>query len=121
MNVFDKGFITILGCSVLLIAIGIPLALRKVPRNLVYGFRTRATLADDFTWFQANAHFGRGLIIASSCGIFLAYVLHEFQPFSLGLFVPVSLFVLVAPSLVATIATARFVRSLGSQSLGAQR
>jgi hypothetical protein len=116
MSIFDKGFLTILGCSALLILVAIPLALRKVPRNVAYGFRTRATMANDDIWFEANAHFGRGLIASSLCGTFLAYVIYVLQLFPPAVFLPVSILVLVVPSLVAAIATARYVRSLGSSS-----
>jgi len=116
MSIFDKGFLTILGCSALLILVAIPLALRKVPRNVAYGFRTRATLADDGVWFAANAHFGRGLIVWSLCGIVVAYIIYVLEPFPPAVFLPVSLLVLVVPSLVAMVATARYVRSLGSSS-----
>jgi hypothetical protein len=112
MSIFDKGFFTILGCSALLILVAIPLALRKVPRNVAYGFRTRATMADDEIWFKANAHFGRGLIASSLCGAFVAYLIYLLQAFPPVVFLPVSVIVLVAPGFVAVIATARYVRSL---------
>lgn len=88
MSIFDKGFLTILGCSALLILVAFPLALRKVPRNVVYGFRTRTTMADDDIWFEANAHFGRGLIASSLFGTFVAYVIYVLQPFPPPCFFP---------------------------------
>ncbi len=112
MSIFDKGFVTILACAALLILAAIPLALRKVPRNLVYGYRTRATMADAAIWFEANAHFGRGLIVASLCGVFVEYLLYRFQPLAPSVFLPVSILVLVVPSLFAVVATARYVRSM---------
>jgi len=116
MSIFDKGFFTILGCSALLILVAIPLALRKVPRNIAYGYRTRATMANDDIWFEANAHFGRGLIVSSLCGALVAYVIYLLQPWTPAVFLPVSILVLVVPSLVAAVATARYVRSLGASS-----
>jgi hypothetical protein len=113
MSIFDKGFFTVLGFSALLSLVAIPLALRKVPRNVAYGFRTRATMAGDEIWFEANSHFGRGLIAASLCGAFVAYLIYRFQPLPPAVFLPVSILVLVVPSLVAAVATARYVRSLG--------
>jgi len=112
MSIFDKGFFTILGCSALLLLAAAPLALRKIRRNSAYGFRTRATLADDGIWFAANAHFGRGLIASSLCSAFLAYLIHQLQPFPPAVFLPISILVLVVPSLVAAFATVRYVRSL---------
>ena len=114
MSIYDKGLFTILAVSALLIVVAIPLALRRIPRNVAYGFRTRATMADDETWYDANAYFGRRLIISSLCGVLVACVIHLVRPFSPTEFLPVSILVLIAPALVATVATARHVRSLAS-------
>jgi SdpI/YhfL family protein len=111
VSVFEKGVVTILGCAVLMALIAIPLALRKVPRNLLYGFRTRATLGDDATWYAANAHFGRGLLIASlftAVGIVILYGA-GLEP---AVFLKVSVGVMVAPLAVAILSTFRFIRSL---------
>ncbi len=114
MDVFDKGFITILGCTSLLILIAIPLVLRKVPRNIVYGFRTRATLSDDFVWYEANAYFGRGLLIAGLVTAAAILILYCARGVSPGFFLKVSIAALVVPPLLATLATLRFVRTLTS-------
>jgi uncharacterized membrane protein len=112
MTVFEKGFFTILGISVVLILVAIPLALGKVPPNVVYGFRTRATLSSEEIWYDANAYFGRRLIVACLCGMLAAWALYVLKPFPPDVFLPVSLVVLVAPTLVAAVATARYVRTL---------
>ena len=46
--------------------LSIPLALGMIPRNRLYGFRTRRTLADDATWFRVNRVAGVGIMIASA-------------------------------------------------------
>ena len=109
MTVFEKGFFTILGISLVLILVAIPLALGKVPPNVVYGYRTRTTLSNEDVWYEANAYFGRRLIAASLCGALAAWGLYVFRPLPPDVFLPVSLVVLVAPTLVAALATARFV------------
>ena len=116
MSVYEKGFFTILGCSLLFSVIAIPLALRMVPPNIVYGFRTRATLSGRNLWYRANAHFGRGLLVSSLCGGAAAYFLYGVRPLPPETFLPVSLVVLVAPALVAALSTARYIRSSRSQS-----
>ncbi len=68
MTVVEKGFFTILGVSLVLILVAIPLALRKVAPNVVYGYRTRATLANEAVWYEANAYFGKRLIVACLFG-----------------------------------------------------
>ena len=112
MSVYDKGFFTILGCSALLVLIAIPLALRMVPRNVMYGFRTRTTLSDDAVRFEANAQFGRRLIAASLCGALAACLIYWFQPLSPQIYLPISLVVLVAPALLAALSTGRYLRSM---------
>jgi uncharacterized membrane protein len=113
VTVFEKGFFTILGLSLVLILLAIPLALGKVPPNVVYGFRTRATLSSEETWYDANAYFGRRLIVACLAGVLAAWALYVLKPFPPDIFLPVSLVVLVAPTLVAAVATSRYVRTLG--------
>jgi hypothetical protein len=41
------------------VGLGLPLALRKVPRNRILGFRMRHTLADDEIWYRVNENFGK--------------------------------------------------------------
>ena len=112
MSVFEKGFFTILGLCLLLILVAIPLALRKVPPNVIYGYRTRATLADEDVWYEANAYFGRRLIVSCLIGAGAAWALYVLHPFPPDVFLPVSLVVLVAPTLLAALATARFVGTI---------
>src|SRR5947207_2664988 len=58
-------FITVMACDALFAVLAVPLLLRKVPPNVVYGYRTRATLTNDALWYEANAHFGRRFLIGS--------------------------------------------------------
>lgn len=115
MGVYEKGFFTILGCSLLFSVIAIPLALRMVPPNIVYGFRTRATLSDRDLWYRANAHFGRGLLVSSLCGGVAGYFLYRVRLLPPDTLLPVSVVVLVAPALLAALATARYICSSRSQ------
>lgn len=47
--------------GLLLIAAGIPMWLRRVPRNGLYGVRFASTLSDDRIWYEINARCGRAL------------------------------------------------------------
>ena len=47
----------------LLLVLSIPLLLRWVPRNYVYGFRIAATLRSDAVWYEANALFARHALL----------------------------------------------------------
>ena len=112
MTVYDKGLWTVLGLALLMILVALPLAFRKVRPNVVYGYRTRATLTNENVWYEANAHFGRRLILASLVGALAIWALWAARPLPPELFLPVSLLVLVAPTAVAALSTARYVGSL---------
>jgi uncharacterized membrane protein len=59
--------------GVLLMAVAVPLMLRRVPPNGWYGVRLPATLADRAVWYDANARSGRDLFVLG--GLFTALVL----------------------------------------------
>jgi uncharacterized membrane protein len=48
--------------GLLLIVAGIPLWLRRIPRNALYGVRFASTLSDDRIWYEINARCGRDLV-----------------------------------------------------------
>jgi uncharacterized membrane protein len=47
--------------GILLIALAIPLWLRRIPPNVFYGVRFRSALADEDVWYELNARGGRNL------------------------------------------------------------
>jgi hypothetical protein len=49
------------GAGVLIIALAIPLMLRRVKPNWAYGVRFPSTLADESVWYDINARGGRHL------------------------------------------------------------
>lgn len=49
--------------GLLLIALAIPMLLRRVKPNQWYGFRTRKTLGDERIWYASNAYAGKRLLI----------------------------------------------------------
>jgi uncharacterized membrane protein len=49
--------------GLLLIAAGVPMWLRRVPRNALYGVRFASTLSNDRIWYEINARCGRDLIV----------------------------------------------------------
>jgi uncharacterized membrane protein len=52
-----------LAVAVLLIGLGFPLAKRRIGPNRWYGFRVRATFADEQVWYDVNAQAGRDLMV----------------------------------------------------------
>jgi uncharacterized membrane protein len=113
MSIFDKGLITILICSVVFSLASIPLILRRVPRNPVYGYRTRVTLSDDALWYKINAYFGMRFLVATLLSACVAVALHGWQGLSPQAYLKVSVSLLVAPVVVAWILTVRFVHAIG--------
>jgi uncharacterized membrane protein len=110
-TVYFKGLVTVLGCAGLFAALAIPLALRKVPRNGLYGFRTPKTLSDDGIWYEANAYFGQALLVSS-----LVTAVAIVALYSVGLgpeaFMKASLAALVAPLAVTILLSFRRLRKL---------
>jgi len=96
----------VIGVAIVTALIALPLALRKIPRNRLYGVRTRRTLADDRVWYETNAYGGRCLIVASAVTIALVVIL-GLTPLPRDLLVPAGLAALVVPSLVAAILAVR--------------
>lgn len=47
--------------GLVLIAISIPMALRRVPQNHLYGVRIKATLGDERIWYDCNEKAGKEL------------------------------------------------------------
>lgn len=50
--------------AVLLIALAVPLWMRLVPPNRLYGVRTRTTMSDRERWYAVNARSGLDLLVS---------------------------------------------------------
>jgi hypothetical protein len=51
------------GMGLLLSALAIPLMLRKVGPNPIYGFRVKQTHEDPDVWYEVNAVAGKGMLV----------------------------------------------------------
>lgn len=58
----DKPMIFV-GLGALFVALSIPLIRRRIRPNALYGLRVRATFADEWVWYEANAKSGRDLLV----------------------------------------------------------
>jgi uncharacterized membrane protein len=84
--------------GLLLIAAGIPLWLRRVPRNALYGVRFASTLSDDQIWYEINARCGRDLVgIGAGYLVLLAAALLFGRSWSIA-------FRLLGPTLILVVA-----------------
>ena len=61
--------------GIILILVSVPLALRWIPRNHVFGFRTPATLRDESVWYDANALCARHMLVLGVLLVSLEFVL----------------------------------------------
>jgi uncharacterized membrane protein len=64
----------------LFIGLGVPLALRRVGPNGLYGLRTPATFANKEVWYEANAISGRDCIALGALLLVLVFVLPYLFP-----------------------------------------
>ncbi len=60
--------------GLLLVGLGIPMYLEKVPPNRFYGFRTPLTLTNDEVWYAANKLGGKSVTVAGVVMVVLALV-----------------------------------------------
>ena len=114
MTVHEKGVVTVLAVQALFVLVALPLALRRVPRNRVYGYRTCATLRDDATWYAANAYFGARLVATSLVTAGVTIAVYRFGALAPKTFLDASVALMLAPVLVAGVLASRFVRRLGA-------
>jgi len=71
----DRTRVRLVASCVMLVIISIPLILRLVPPNGMYGFRTGATRSTPVIWYSANAFMGWAVSIAAVVGATLLIVL----------------------------------------------
>ena len=103
---------TVLILVAVFILLAVPLILKKVPRNSLYGFRVKATLEDDTVWYEANAYFGRAFLAASLLSAALIVLLYRLNAVPESDFMNASLAVLIVPQLLVVVLTLRFIRSI---------
>lgn len=66
--------ISLLVACVIIAAAAVPLMLRLIPQNPIYGVRTERTLTQASAWFEVNAFGGRALLIAAGVAALLIMV-----------------------------------------------
>ncbi len=65
----------LLASCVLIVLVSVPLILRIVPPNGIYGFRTSLTMSSAAIWYPANAFAGWALLLAAvAAGVLLTFL-----------------------------------------------
>ncbi|MGC9395005.1 MAG: SdpI family protein [Anaerolineae bacterium] len=80
------GFMLLfVGTGLLLVGLSIPLLLRRVKPNWLYGFRTPKTLGDERIWYESNAYAGKWLLISGAIHTMVSLVLYFIPAFRMNL------------------------------------
>jgi uncharacterized membrane protein len=61
--------------GIVLVVLSLPLVLRWIPPNHIYGFRIPATLRNRSLWYDVNARFGRHALMLGLVLVALEFVL----------------------------------------------
>lgn len=104
-TVYFKGLVTILACAGLFLLLAIPLILRKIPRNSLYGFRTLKTLKSDRVWYEANFFFGWGMVFSSLTSAAAIIILYKLAVLTPNQYINSSLVILAVPIVMAILLT----------------
>jgi uncharacterized membrane protein len=105
-----------------LIALAIPLWMRKVPPNWTYGVRLPSTLAEESVWYDINARGGRDLAFMGIGYLALISVSLTFGrtwPWAIRLLGPLLVLViaLIIDTIVLAVAAAKLLRARQSARL----
>jgi uncharacterized membrane protein len=83
----------------LMILVSVPMVMRRVPPNGIYGFRTPKTLSNPQIWYEANRRAGVNLIVGAILTMLLCCaVVWVFGAAKAGMLVPLVLLLTVLGS-----------------------
>ncbi|MBN1437783.1 MAG: SdpI family protein [Anaerolineales bacterium] len=99
----------------LLIALSLPLILRRIPPNAFYGFRVRWTMEDPELWYPVNAYAGKWMALVGCCSILGSIGLALLPGIPLGLYAFGCLGVFAAAFTLALVQSIRYLRAMDSQ------
>src|SRR3954469_25471931 len=66
--------------AILILVLALPLILRLIPPNRVYGIRTAKTISDSERWYRANHFGGWVLLLASALYLVIATIVPNPPP-----------------------------------------
>jgi uncharacterized membrane protein len=83
----------------LMIVVSVPMVMRRLPPNALYGFRTPKTLSNPQIWYEANRRAGVNLIVAAILTMLLCWaVVWSFGAAKASMLLPLVLLVMVLGS-----------------------
>jgi len=99
--------------GILEIILGIPLLLKKVKPNWLYGFRLPKTLSSDEIWYKSNKYVGRDLIVVGIIVILGSLFLLIFKTDSLAIGISLlSILLIILPIIVILIRGFNYLKEL---------
>jgi uncharacterized membrane protein len=106
------------GAGILLILISLPLLLKKVPPNPVYGFRLSPAYEDPRIWYATNTHSAKRLMLAGASTAVAAVVLYFVPRITLDIYALGCLAIFAVVAGVGFVQSVKFMRSMAnSESL----
>jgi uncharacterized membrane protein len=100
------------GFGLLLAALSVPMILRKVKPNGLYGFRIPATLRDPKLWYEANAYAGKYLLATSLLFVLAAVLLYLVPGLGLDAYALLCLGFILAGLAVTLVQSLRYLQTL---------
>ena len=92
-------------CEIIAV-LSIPLILKVVPPNRLYGFRTRQTLSNRSLWFRVNYFVGWALLVAAAVSASIFLVAPEYASGSSAY----GLVIFIVPIVIALLASIAYLR-----------
>jgi uncharacterized membrane protein len=105
------------GAGILLVLISLPLLLKKIPPNPVYGFRLSPALDDRRIWYATNAHSAKRLMLAGASSALAAIALYFVPGIRLDIYALGCLAVFAIVALPGLIQSVKYMKAMAkSQS-----
>ena len=108
-----SAFSFLVPCMIILV-VSVPLMLKVVPPNRIYGFRTPRTLANRELWFRVNRFAGFALFSAAGMSTAVFIALPEFAS---GRSIA-GLAVFLVPMVIAVVASFAYLRRAEKETAG---
>jgi hypothetical protein len=98
--------------GLLLSALSVPMILRKVKPNGLYGFRIPATLRNPALWYDANAYAGKYLLATGGVFVLAAVALYFVPGIGLDVYALSCAGVILAGLAVTVVQSLRYLQTL---------
>lgn len=98
--------------ALVLIAVSVPLLMRKVRPNYFYGFRTRQTLGSEQVWYDVNAYSARWLIGAGVLTLVTALLVALIPGIGIDGYAIICSVIMLSALTAAVIMSLRYARTL---------